>query len=140
MKRIFKSSSAEINKVIENQGIFEAIRIGERNVRGFAGIRTAEDHLLIIPSEKYGGTIIRYYTLNEYGEGSSEWGFDFSYLVKDGIIYEIKDTIYLNEEIDWEDGTPINPEHADHGDNPRDWGSLWHAMGVYIEAFPKEAH
>ena len=139
MKRIFKSTSKEINKVLENQGRFEAIHTG-RNVYGFGGIRTAEDHIVIYKSEEYEGIIVSYYTLNEYGEGCSEWGFDFSYLVKDGIIYEIKDTIYVDEEIDWEDGTPIDEEKADHSDDPSDWGSLWHAMGVYLEAFPKEVH
>ena len=135
MEKIFKATAAEIKKVIELKGSFEAIRIGVRDVTGYGGIRTAEDHLVITPSEEYGGIIISYYTLNEWGRGSRDWGFDSSFLVKDGVIYELRDTIYMDEEVDWEDGTPINPEQADHGDDPRDWGSRWHAMGAFLEIF-----
>jgi hypothetical protein len=135
MRKIFKSNSNEIKKVIAIQGSFNAIRIGARDVSGFGGIRTAEDHLVVMPAEEYeGGIIISYYTLNEWGNGGN-WGFDASYLIKDGVIYELRDTIYKDEEIDWEDGTPINPDKMDHEDDPRDWGSRWHAMGVYLEIF-----
>lgn len=131
MNTIFTSTSEQIKKVMNIKGSFEAIRIGIRNTFGFGGIRTAEDHLVISPLEKSEGIIISYYTLNECGNGGN-WGFDASYLIKDGIIYEIRDTIFIDEEIDWENGTPIDPEKVDSSE---DWGSKWHAMACYLEIF-----
>jgi hypothetical protein len=78
------------------------------------------------------GKVISYFTLNEFGEGGN-WGFDSRYFINDGLIYEvIEDGIDWNE-IDWDNGTPIDPEKADY--SPEDWGSRWHAMGVYLEIF-----
>jgi hypothetical protein len=123
--RIFSSAREEIKKVMNVSGRFEAIRVGERNVWGFGGIRTAEDHLTVFCNEH--GTFITYHTLNEWGEGG-DWGFDSQYLIIDDIMYDV-----IDDEIDWDNGVSIDPEKAVY--SPEDWGSRWHAMGVYLEIF-----